>query len=611
MARLLMNPLHVLRRTTAASLRGDLIAGLTVGLVAVPQCMAFAEIAGLPPVVGLYSMAVTAVVGSLLSSTPSLSIGPANSLAILTIPVVNMAAAAAATDDPGLRVTYAAAMTLLSGLFQIGFGIARIGELVRYVSRSVVVGFSAGSGVLIAAKQIGNFLGIQAAERASVLPGLPGEIDELVRTPSALGYHAPVIGGLCLAVLLLCGRVSRRLPGYMIALLAGVVAVVAFGWTSGQLRLVGELPLSLPPLSLPPLDLELLRLLMVPALAVALVGMIQSYSIAKAMAARTGEAVDANQEFAALGVTNGVSGLLSGMPACGSFARSALNASAGATTQLAGAAGGLFTALGLVALAPVARYIPMAAIAAILFVIAWNLIDWSFIGRLRRSNPADFWVCVWTALATVLIPLEYAVFVGVFLNIALYLRRARQLCVTELSDAGLEAANAAVDADQPIPHQAVPAQGEPPRSFAEAEAPAETAGRLRPIRLLNLEGNLFFASADELQDRCNLLLREGTRVVILRLRRTHMVDATIMATLEQFIRSMHAEGRHVLLCGVRPRMHERMALFGLTRVLGEDNLFETGDATFGSVRAALQRARHLLSDNGPEASRVTAPPVQT
>ena len=550
-------------------LRGDVLAALTVALVAVPQSMAFAEVAGLPPQVGLYTMIIAAIVGGLLTCSRHLSIGPTNTMSIMAGSAILLLAGDASQPD---RVAFIGGVAILAGVLQIGFALARLGDLVRYVSHSVIVGFSAGAGVLIAANQLPTFFGITVENGGRHLHGLPKNAMQLMHATGAPDWRPIAVGLVSLAVVLVCRRLSKWLPAYLLAVVAGGVMVWLAGWTTDHLRLVGALPTGLPRPQRPPMEWAFYREMLVPAMAISLVGMIEAYGIGKTLAGRTGDRLDANHEFVAQGITNLVAGVFRGMPATGSFSRSALNTDAGANTSLACVLSGVFTAVVFLTLAPAAKFIPMASIAAILFVIAYGLIDWRYAQRLFRSNTADLAVCIGTFLATMTIPLEIAVFVGVFLNIALYLRRAKQVYLREI----LHDPNS-------------------PTGLIERPLRSEQTGD--DIVFLQIEGNLFFAAADELQERLNHVLHGDAKAVILRLKRTHMVDATVMHVLEQFAQQMHQQGRHVLLCGVRQRMKERMDEFHLTQALGEDHIFITQNDLYASAKAAIQRAHELTGAN--------------
>lgn len=571
---------HAFRGYRPAFLRGDVAAAVTVAMVAVPQSMAFAAIAGLPPVYGLYTAVVVTLVGCLLTGSPQLHVGPTNTMSLLTASVLVAMALGDGDASAAQRVQTAAVLALLAGLIQIAFALGRLGELVRFVSKSVIVGFSAGAGVLIAVGQLPPLLGIDLVDTQSSLAGAIGKLHRIgqavLEHGAAPAWPAALAGGVSLAVVLGCGWIARWLPRYLLAVVAGALTVYGMGWTSADLTLVGALPAGLPAFAPPSVDWQAYRALLAPAFAIALVGMIEVCGIGKTLAAKTGHRVEPNQEFIALGLANMVGGCFRCLPSSGSYSRSALNQQSGARTRFAGVASAVITAGVFVLAAPAAGTIPMASIAAILFPIAWGLIDLDYVRKLRHSNRADLWVCVATFMATLALPLEIAVFTGVFLTLALYLRRARQLYITEM-----------VGGDDD-PRQ--------PAGWTERPLRANAAcDPRRAVSFLQIEGNLFFASADDLQDRfIRVLAQKDVRVLILRLKRTHMVDATVMHTIESFAQQMGGEGRHLILCGLRPRMRERMIAFGLGQVVGQDNLIVSGEKPFDAARAAVKRAHELV-----------------
>ena len=237
----------------------------------------------------------------------------------------------------------------------------------------------------------------------------------------------------------------------------------------------------------------------------------------------------------------------------------------------------------------------MASIAAILFPIAWGLIDFEYVARIAKSNPADLLVCVGTFVATLTLSLEIAVFVGIFLTIALYLQRARQLYITEIVRTPGVASGFI---ERPL-------RDNKPQGMCDTarESPDETD---RAIVFLQVEGNLFFAAADDLQDRFNDLVASDAKAVILRLKRTHLVDATVMHVVEQFARQLREGNRHLVLCGLRQRMYDRMAAYGLVNDLGPENVLISGDEPFRSAKAAVERARTLVAGSAVQEGPVTA-----
>ncbi len=571
--RMVLQPIDAARRYSLRDLRGDVVAGLTVSVVAVPQSMAYADIAGVPLQYGLYTVIIQCLIGSLFNSQKFLSVGPINTQSLLVFATV---AAIVDRGDP-MFLQLVIAMTLLKGLMQMGLAALRLGALVRYVSASVIVGFTAGAGVLIAAKQLKNFFSIEPikfSEPAQALPGLIGILRGVVPALDQVHWPSVVLGTVALVIVVGAKYVHKLFPGPLLAVAVAAVAVAVMDLKpinpatgEGDLYLVGELPRTLAGFALPVIPWEHLRALLSGALALSLLGLMEAYSIGKTIASRSGQRISANQELLSQGVTNFLSSFLSCIPGSGSFSRSALNYHAGARTLYAGVFNAAFVALIFFAFAPLATYIPLTALAAILFVIAWGLIDWRAFRRMLRSSRADAWVCLATFIATLTIPLEYAVFAGIILNIALYMKRASRLHVNEM----------------------VRARGGP-----FVERPLTDATGEKSVVFLSLEGDLFFGVADELQERLAEVEQSGVRVVILRLKRTHLVDATVLGVLDSFALAMQERGGHVVLCGVSEPMQRVMAGFGLTQTIGEDNIFAQRFGVFASAKAAVRRARELV-----------------
>ena len=565
-----LQPVIEARRYSLGKARRDAVAGLTVAVVAVPQSMAYAVIAGVPAEYGLYTVIIQCLIGSLFNSQKFLSVGPINTQSLLVAATVTrllVEFTEPGIDPTTLYIELVFALTFTKGLIQLGLAAANLGNLVRYVSQSVIVGFTAGAGVLIAAGQVNNFLGFATQREASNWPGLIGIIQRLIPHLGETSVHSVAIGGLSLAVVVGMRFVSRLAPGPLLAVVASAAVVGLAGWTADMLPLVKPLAGHLPAFQSPHITWARSEALFGGALALSLLGLMEAYSIGKTIAGKTGDRISANQELLSQGFTNFVSSFFQCIPGSGSFSRSALNYYAGARTLYAGVFNALFVALIFLLFSPLAKYIPMASLAAILFVIAYGLIDWRTFRRMARTSRADAIVCAVTFLATLFVPLEYAVFLGVLLNIALYMRRASHLHMNEM----------------------VRARGGP---FQERPV-TDRAGKSAVV-FLSLEGDLFFGVADELQAQLTKVAGSGVRVIILRLKRTHMIDATVLDVLYQFAVNMTERDGYLLLCGVRPELHDRMRAYGLSAAVGEANIFETQFGVFASAKAALRRARDLV-----------------
>lgn len=569
-------PLESIRHYSWWKLRKDLVAGLTVSVVEVPQAMAYALIAGVPPQYGLYTSIIQGILGALLSSGEHLTTGPTNTQSLLIASAVTRLARDHNPVDPQvfyLQMVFG--LTLLKGLIQLGFAAANMGSMVRYVSRSVIVGVAAGAGVLIVVGQLPHFLGLHVPDDAPRhLPGILGSFERMIPHLHEINGRALGIGALALAIVVGVRLFSRLLPGSLLAVVVSAAIVASLHWAptggSSALPVISALPTgrdAIPHPQMPHLNWALAEELVGGALALALLGMLESVAIGKALAAHTGDRINANQEFFAQGFTNFVSSFFQCIPGSGSFTRSALDYAAGAQTRFAAVFNACFVGTIFWLLAGQARYIPLSSLAAVLFVIAYGLIEWNYIPRTLRSSRSDAIVCLITFLSTLLAPLEFAIFIGIFLNIGLYLRTASRLHMAEM----------------------VQTPGGP-----FIERPLHDRSGHKAVMFLQMEGDLFFAVADELQDRLTDLLHSEVRIVILRLKRTHSIDATALGVLEQFARDIRARNGYLILCGVKFDLLRVFKAYGLTPIVGRENIFETGGGVFTSAKRALQRAKELL-----------------
>jgi SulP family sulfate permease len=565
-----------IRGYTPQTARRDTLAGLSVAVIAIPQSMAYALIANVPAQYGLYTLIIHCLMGAVLNSTRFMSVGPVNTQSLMVASVVthivNLGGPVEGLPREQMFIELVLGLTLVKGLIQIALASARMGMLVKYVSQSVIVGFTAGAGVLIAVGQVPFFLGMDIADTPRKLPGALGVFERVFANLDLINHLSVILGSVSLVALILMRRLNKRLPGplVMVVITAGIVYFNK--WTPDDLLLIAPLPEQLPGLSVPDLSLAQFERLLGGALALSLLGVLETYSIGKAIAGRTGERVDANTELASQGVIHLASGFLACIPGSGSFSRSALNVYAGAATRFSGAVCGLVVLLALLFFAPQARYIPLSCLAAILFIVAFALIDWRYMRFILRTDKADSIVCYGTFIATLTVPLQYAIFLGVFLSLSAYLRQASRLnlIVRQPREDG--------DFDE-----------------LRLDHSAEPENYNRDIVFLQFEGGLFFGVADELSDRLNEIAASEARVVIFRLKRTGFIDTTVLRVLERFVDDMHARGGAIVLCGVRPDMMKRLKAFGLIEQIGEGNTFGTLPGVFVSARQAIDRAEEILN----------------
>jgi SulP family sulfate permease len=558
-----------LRSYRLSDLRADVLAGLTVAAVAVPQSMAYAMVAGLPVEYGLYTAIVMTAVGALFDSSRQLINGPTNAISIAVLSVI-------APVAPESKVEAAIGLAFMVGVVQLGITLLRLGDLTRYISHSVIVGFTLGAGTLLVLDQLKNLLGMRAV----------GDVHDhflvrFVRTlleGGGIQLETAAVGlgaiGVVIALRFAKARLGWRLLPDLLLVVMGMAALVAWlGLDQRGVVVVGRIPAELPAFRLPALDQERVREFSTGALAIALLGLLEAIAMAKAIAAQTRQKLDMNQQCLSEGVANLAGSFFQCFPGSGSLTRSAINQQAGAATQWSGVVSALAVALIMLVFAPFARFIPRAALAGILMVSAWKMVDWHALAYHVRTTRFDATIVGVTAFSAVAISIEFCVLIGVFLSFLLTVPRAGQMLLAEFviaPDGGV--------------HERLP-----------EDRPCER------ILIFGLEGEMFFGATAALERHFAEIegrIDEKTEVVVLRVKRTRNPDAVGMTLLEHFFDRMKTRGIHVLLCGVRPEFAEKMERTGLVARLGE-RLFLEQPVRQTSTLLAIRHAYELISERCP------------
>jgi len=459
-------------RVTAETIRSDLISGLTVAIVVVPQAVAFASIAGMPPQYGLYAGMIPPIVAALFGSSWHLMSGPTTAASIVLLSTLSALAEPLTPEYVSLALT----LTFMVGVIELALGVARMGTLVNFISHSVVVGFTTGAAILIASKQLKNFFGVP----------IPRE-GNLFTTLEHFWHQVPNINGYVLAIALLtlvAGLTVKRLypkvPFLIVALLAGTALGVLLNFGIGDqltgIATVGALPQTLPPLSMPDFSLQTIRDLAPGALAMTLFALTEAVSIGRAIGIRSGQLVDGNQEFIGQGLSNIAGSFFSAYVATGSFNRTSLNYQAGAKTPISAMIAGFLEIFIVLAIAPLVAYLPTAAMAGILFIVAWGLIDIPAIKHIFASTHSERAIFMVTFLSSLFLDLEFAILAGILLSLMLYLMRAsRPRIVTRVPDPNL-----------------------PNRKFTS------DLGRLKEcpqLHIMRIDGSLFFGSVAYIREK--------------------------------------------------------------------------------------------------------------
>ncbi len=542
------------RRTLGA----DLSAGLTGAIVVLPQGVAFATIAGMPPEYGLYAGIVPAIVAALFGSSWHLVSGPTTAASIVLYSSLSAFATPGSADYVQLAITLA----FMVGAIEITMGLFRLGALVNFISHSVVIGFTAGAGILIAANQVKNFFGLPVPQGATfhdVAVYLVEHIGDISPTVTAVGAVTLVSG-------ILARRLIPRIPYMIVAILAGslVALVLEFGF-GAAIPTVGALPSHPPPLSAPSFSMQVMRDLAPTALAVTLFALTEALSISRALAVRSGQHINSNQEFIGQGLSNIAGSFFSSYVATGSFNRSGLNYDAGAQTPVAAMIGGLALLAVIVLVAPFAAYLPNAAMAGILFLVAWGLIDFKHIAQIVRASRSETAVLAVTFLATLFFPLEFAIFAGVLLSLLLYLNRA----------------------SHPTILSRVPDPTAPGRKFTSADHLPECP----QLKILRIDGSLFFGAVNYFQEtlRAYARKRPDQKHIALFMSGVNFIDVAGAEALTQESRRLRERGGGLYLVNVKEAVCSRLRRGRYIGEIGGENVFASKTQAFAAIYPKLDR----------------------
>jgi SulP family sulfate permease len=564
--------LDSLRSYSWKALGRDLTAGLTVATIAVPQAMAYAILAGVPPQYGLYTAVVMTGVGALLASSRQLINGPTN-----VISIALLSALAVVPEDE--RVPAAVLLAFLVGAVQLGIALLRLGDLTRYVSYSVIVGFTVGASGLLVLDQMKNLLGMSAR-------GGP-EDHFLTRFWLSLttggGVHWPTfLIGLGTIVTVSAVRRLNTLrsrhrarfpfPQHLVAVV--LMALLVWGFRLDEqfgIKIVGPIPASLPPFQIPDLRLEHIRLLSGNAFAIALLGLLEALAMSKAISFRTGQPLDVNQQCLSEGAANLAGSFFQCFPGSGSLTRSAVNQQAGAVSQWSGVFAAGAVAATVLLFAPLAQYIPRSALAGMLMLAAFRMVDVKQLTFHLRATRFDAGVVLATALAAVFISVEFCVLVGVFLSFVLFVPRVANVRLTRLARTGESGM----------------------REWRIGDAPCDR------LLIYHLEGELFFGSEVEMKQHLLTVgqaARPETRAVILVLERGRNPDAAFLSLLDGLAGSLRARGVALFLCGVSADLRKALAGSGLEAHIGATRIFSDQPSRDVSRRNAVLAAYDVLGD---------------
>ncbi|ADL12156.1 SulP family inorganic anion transporter [Acetohalobium arabaticum] len=532
-------------------LRDDLLAGLSVATIALPQNMAYALIVGVDPVYGLYTSIVSMIVATFVGVSNYMVVGPANMIAL--------AIASSLAAFEGINYLQGVLLlTMMVGLIQIILGVLKLGDLVKYVSHSVIVGLTTGVALMIGIGQLGSFLGVAVESSTNIFI----TVYRLGINLDQLNYYSVAIGSLAMIIIIISKQIDSRLPSYLLAVVVSMLVTYFFNLDQ-ELKVINQFSSSLPSFSPVKFDLTLVRQLFISALSIAILGFIQVVSIVKSLEKETGQEVDLNREFIGQGIINTVCSFFSSFAISGSFTNSFANYEAGAKTRFSELIIALVMLLFILLLNSLVEYIPVAALAAIVIIVAYNMIDITEIVKTFRTTKYDAVVLSTTLLTTILAPrLDYAIYLGVLISTIIVLKDTSDINYSHISYE--QEKSKFVDQD-----------------FEEVKNDE--------LIVINLAGNLNFNTSENLKEELDESFQEN-KIFVIRTRDVESIDFTTIRELDNFIDRVQRYGGEVMICGLGDDIFDPLEESGVIDKVNRSNVFKADDYIFSSTQEAINEA---------------------
>jgi sulfate permease, SulP family len=556
-----------------ANLTSDLMAGLTFALVNIPQSMAHALLAAVNPVLGLYTLMLAVPVGAIFTSSVFMNVSTTSALAVATGDTMILFPSES-------RATVLVTLVIMIGIFQLLLGLLRLGWITRFIPFSVMTGFMTGVAALIIIGQLGDFTGYYSSYSRKLM-----QVADLVLHAESIVWVTFGIGLLTIALVYILGRTRFAKYSMILALvIASAVAVLInqFSTNAETIKLVkdvADVQRTLPSLKMP--DPKLFAQLLVPAITIGIIGLVQGAGVSQTFPNPDGKFSDISRDFFGQGTANIAAGFFGGIPAGGSSSGTALVTSAGARSRWANVFAGLFVAIIVLLFANVVELVAMPALAGLVIVAGVQMINVNNIQTVWQTNPVSRAIMVVTFVSTLLMPLQYAVLLGIVLSILLFVfQQSNTLKVVEWD---------VQESGWPI------------------ERPAPKQLESDRVTALFIYGNLFYAAADVLEK--SLPVADGTQrsVVILLLRGYEDIGSTVIGTLHRYTESLYANHGKLILAGVSPTLRFQLERTGLLAFLGEENIFLATNSIGESGNVALRAARTWLADASPEERNALEP----
>ena len=534
------------RLTTLETIKADFFAGLTGAIIVLPQSVAFATIAGMPPEYGLYTAMVVPIIAALFGSSFHLVSGPTTAISIVVFAAVSKYA------EPGTQefVSLALTLTFLAGVYQLVFGLAKFGLLINFVSHNVVIGFTAGAALLIASSQIPYIVGIDIARGEDFIHTW----FDIYWGVGEFNIYLLIVGLGTLMSAILVKILRPKYPNLLIGMLVGGVLAFYLSGLTDTIKTVGAMPAYFPPLSTPDFSLNSLKELAPEAFAIALLGLIEASSIGRSIATKSNQRIDANQEFVGQGASNIVGSFLSSYASSGSFTRSGVNFEAGARTPLSAILAALFLMVIVLLVAPLIAYLPLAAMAGIILLVAYNLVDFKNIRKTFKYSKSESVIFTATFLATLLFELEFAIYLGVLLSLMLFIAKTSTPDVHTLAFA------------------TPPGEGDR-RLQSIRKAPLVQCPQLKIIRI---DMSIYFGSINHIQKQLSRIV-DNQRIyhILIVASGVNFIDLAGIEALLNENKRLKTQNGSLYFVAVKSTAFEFMEKVNFVNEIGRENFFDT------------------------------------
>ena len=545
---------------TKETLRADLIAGLTGAVIVLPQGVAFAIIAGLPPQYGLYTAMITPIVAALFGSSRHLISGPTTAISIVVFSSISGHAVPGTPEFVSLALT----LTFLAGIYQFAFGLARMGMVVNFVSHTVVVGFTAGAAILIATSQMKNVLGISVQRGESF-------IHTWMNLWDGIGSFNIYVFAVAITTLVLAigiKRIKPRFPNLLLALIVGGVLSYLIDGAANGVSVVGEIPAQLPPFSSPTFSFAAIKMLAPEAFAVALLGLIEAVSISRSIAAKSHQRIDSNQEFVGQGLSNIVGSFFSSYAGSGSFTRSGVNYASGAKTPISAIFAAVILMVVVLLVAPLTAYLPLAAMGGVILVVALNLIDIKQIKHVLVSSKSESTILLTTFFSTLFLDLEFAIYLGVLVSLVIFLARTSFPEIVTL----------APDVDHRY------------NKHILTDVTIKPLTQCPKLKIVRVDMSIYFGSLNHIEKKLyDISDKQGVHHILIIGAGINLVDLSGSEMLLHLAEHLEEKGGGLYFCNLKPGVYQSMAKAHLIRDIKNWHFFDEKKLALETLRRLFRR----------------------